>query len=148
MKSEIRGIEKDGEGFFVVTWSDFAKADKYEIVTQVPALGGIAEIYYKDRGGTLNLFVLQHSWYGGLRGIIRERTDPELEKDPVRKTILERWKDEIYYRYALSESRSDMMDVLFFLMQTLSPDSPPPEHSGRYSRIWVRELDAQRLGNI
>lgn len=141
----IRGSEKDGDGYFVVSWCPFALADKYDIAKRVPALGGIAEIYYKDGHGKLNLFCLQNSWYGGVRSMLRERCDPELERDAFRLPILERWKDAIYYRYSLSDSSADMQDVMYFLIETMAPGSDTVEHSGRYNRIFVRELDAGKL---
>ena len=48
-----------------------------------PAIGGIAEIYYRDRKGKLNLFCLQRSWYGGLRAVLRERCDAVPRKRPL-----------------------------------------------------------------
>ena len=50
--------EQDRVAYYTVRWSPFAKADKYEITRSVPAIGGIAEIYYRDREGKLNLFCL------------------------------------------------------------------------------------------
>jgi len=144
----IRGGEKEGDGYFTVRWSPFAKADKYEIVTGVPALGGIAEIYFRDRQGKLNLFCLQRSWFGGLRSMLRERCDPELEKDERRRAILEEHKGEIWYRYTFSESSDDMKDVMFFYMETYSPGSGTVDHSGRYNRIFVKEIDSGKLTTI
>ena len=128
-----------------MAWSPFALADKYDIAKRVPAMGGIAEIYFKDERGKLNLFCLQRSWYGGLRSMLRERCDPELERDPRRLAILERWKDAIYYRYSLSDSHADIEDVMFFFMETYSPGQSTVESSGRYERIFVREIDAGKL---
>ncbi len=144
----IKGSEKAGDGYFVLPWTPFAKADKYDITTRVPALGGIAELYFMDQQGKLNLFCLQRSWYGGIRSMLRERSDPELEIDLRRRAILEEHKDGIYYRYVLSESAKDMLDVMFFLVETYSPDSAGVEHSGRYNRIYVREIDAGKLTTI
>jgi hypothetical protein len=144
----IQGSEKAGDGYFIVRWSPIAKADKYDIVTKVPALGGIAELYFRDRQGKLNLFCLQRSWYGGVRSMLRERSDPELEKDLRRRAILEEHQGEIYYRYVLSESAMDMKDVMFFFMETYSPGSNAAEHSDRYGRIYLREIDAGKLTTI
>lgn len=144
----IRKEEHGEDGYFCLRWSPFARADKYEIVTRVPALGGVAELYYRDREGKLNLFCLQRSWYGGLRSMLRERTDPVLEKDPHRLGILETWKDRIYYRYTCTESVADMKDVMYFFMKTYAPDSDLVEHSGRYRRIFLKELDTGKLVTI
>ncbi len=133
------------DGYFTVTWSPFAKADKYDIATRVPAVGGIAELYFMDREGKLNLFCLQRSWYGGLRAMLRERCDASLEKDPYRLSILVKWRNRIYYRYSCSESAADMADVMFFFMQTYSPGTRGTEHSGRYAHIFLKEIDSGKL---
>jgi hypothetical protein len=140
--------EADGDSaYYTVRWSPFAKADKYEITRSVPAIGGIAEIYYRDEKGKLNLFCLQRSWYGGLRAVLRERCDPVIEKDPWRLSILVKWRDRIYYRWTNSESFADMADVMFFLVESSSPGAAPAS-SGRYGRIFVKEIDAGRLVTI
>jgi len=141
----IKGEEYRGDGYFTVAWSPFAKADKYEIATKVPAVGGIAELYYMDREGKLNLFCLQRSWYGGLRAMLRERCDASLEKDPYRLSVLVKWRDRLYYRYTRSESAADMADAMFFFMETYCPGSGVCEHSGRYDRIFLKEIDAGKL---
>lgn len=142
---QIKAEEYRGDGYFNVTWSPFAKADKYDIATKVPAVGGIAELYYMDREGKLNLFCLQRSWYGGLRAMLRERCDPTIEKDPYRLSILVKWGERIYYRYTCTESAAAMADVMYFFMETYSPGSGTCEHSGRYDRIFVKENDTGKL---
>jgi hypothetical protein len=143
----IRGDAKGRNAYYTVHWSPFARADKYEITRSVPAVGGIAEIYYKDREGKLNLFCLQRSWYGGLRAVLRERCDPAVEKDPWRLSILVKWRNGIYYRWTCCESFADMADVMFFLAETSSPGAGPAS-SGRYDRIFVNEVDSGKLVTI
>ena len=133
--------------YYTLRWSPFAKADKYEITRSVPAIGGIAELYYKDTEGKLNLFCLQRSWYGGLRAILRERCDASLEKDPWRLSILVKWRERIYYRWTNCESAADMADVMFFLMECSCPGGGP-ESSHRYEKIFVKEIDAEKLVTI
>jgi|GEM_PF-183734 len=142
---EIKGEAYRDDGYFSVRWSPFAKADKYEIARAAPAMSGIAELYYMDEAGKLNLFCLQRSWYGGIRSMVRMRSDPELENDEYRRGILEKYKDKIYYRYTCSNSAKDLDDVMFFFMSVYSPDYRGPEDSGRYGRIYVKEIDAQKL---
>jgi len=141
----IRSSEKDDDGFFEVRWSPFIRADKYRITSSAPALGGIVELYWRDLAGALNQFGLQRSWYGGVRATLRERCDPELERDPRRLAILEAHKNEIYYRYTLSESSADMDDVMYFLMETLFPGADAVAHSGRYQHIHLREIEPEEL---
>ncbi|MGO8693642.1 MAG: hypothetical protein ACLQMF_08235 [Rectinemataceae bacterium] len=138
----------DDEAFFTVHWSPISKADKYDIVTKAPAIGGIAELYYMDEKGKLNLFCLQRSWYGGIRAMLRERCDPVLEKDPFRLSILVKWRDRIYYRWSNSESMADMNDVMFFFVETYSPGSHGARSSGRFHRIFVQEIDTGKLVTI
>jgi hypothetical protein len=133
--------------YYTLRWSPFAKADKYEITRSVPAIGGIAEIYYKDREGKLNLFCLQRSWYGGLRAVLRERCDASIEKDPWRLSVLVKWRDRIYYRWTNCESFADMADVMYYLTEGYSPGAGP-KPSGRYGRIYVKEIDAGKLVTI
>jgi len=144
----IRLSAQDDDGYFTVHWSPITKADKYEIATRVPAIGGIAELYYMDEKGKLNLFCLQRSWYGGLRSMLRERCDPVIEKDPYRLAILEKWKDRIYYRWTNSESKSDMDDVMFFFIECYCPGSSSVSPSGRFERIFVDEIDTGKLVTI
>ncbi len=133
--------------YYTLRWSPFAKADKYEITRSVPAIGGIAEIYYRDEKGKLNLFCLQRSWYGGLRAVLRERCDASIEKDPWRLSILVKWRERIYYRWTNCESFADMADVMFFLVECSCPGAGG-ESSGRYGRIFVNEIDAGKLVTI
>jgi hypothetical protein len=139
--------DEGGNAYYTVRWSPIAKADKYEIARSVPAIGGIAELYYKDREGKLNLFCLQRSWYGGLRAVLRERCDPVLEKDPWRLSILVKWRGRIYYRWTNSESFGDMADVMFFLAESSCAGSGG-ESSRRFDRIFVKEIDAGKLVTI
>jgi hypothetical protein len=140
--------DEDARGvYYTLRWSPFAKADKYEITRCVPAVGGIAEIYYKDREGKLNLFCLQRSWYGGLRAVLRERCDASIEKDPWRLSILVKWRERIYYRWTNCESFADMADVMFFLAEASCPGAGGAS-SGRYDRIFVKEIDAGKLVTI
>jgi hypothetical protein len=139
--------EQDRVAYYTVRWSPFAKADKYEITRSVPAIGGIAEIYYRDREGKLNLFCLQRSWYGGLRAVLRERCDASIEKDPWRLSILVKWRDRVYYRWTNSESFADMADVMYFLAES-SRAGMGCESSGRFDRIYLKEIDADRLVTI
>ena len=145
MRYEITKQAREGDAYFTVRWSPFVRAEKYSIHTGVPAMGGIAELYWKDRAGKLNQFCVARSWYGGLRSLLRERIDPELERDPFRLEILRDHKDDIWFRYSLCESNADMEDVLFFFQETLAPGLPTATHSGRYDRIFLNELDAGKL---
>lgn len=144
---DIRKSVKDGDAYYTVRWSPITKADKYKIIGAVPAMGGIAEVYYKDAHGKLNLYMLARSYYGGLRATLRVATDPETEKDERRLAVLLAHEDEIYYRYALIESQDDMSDVMYFFMSTYAP-TVPQDHSGRYEKIYLQEIDSGGLVTI
>ncbi len=144
---DIRKSVKDADAFYTVRWSPVVKADKYRIIGSVPAMGGIAKLYYKDAGGKLNLYMLARSYYGGLRATLRVATDPETEKDERRRAVLVAHEGEIYYRYALVESQDDMSDVMFFFMSTYAP-AVTFDHSGRYERIFLSEVDSGGLVTV
>jgi hypothetical protein len=136
-------MEKGEDGYFTVSWSPLIKADKYDIHSSVPAMGGVAELYYRDVDGRLRLFHMVRSWYGGLRAVIREAIDPELEKREGLRAILMENKGRIYYRYTMSEHLDDLNDVLFFLFETFDPGCGAVEHSGRYEHIHLIEVDSR-----
>ncbi len=142
---DIDKREKDGNAYFTVKWSPMRKADKYDIARSVPAVGGVVELYFMDDAKKLNLFCVARSWYGGIRSTLREYTDPDIEKDPYRRAVLVERKDRIYYRWTRTESAKDMDDILFFFMETYSPGSNVVTPSGRYERIFVAEVDADRI---
>lgn len=145
---DILKQEKGDNVYYTIPWSILRRASKFDIIRVVPAMGGIAELYYADEQAKLNLFCVTRSWYGGLRSSLRELTDPEIEKDPVRRQILLDYPDRLYYRYALTESLNDMNDILFFFMETYAPDSNSVQASGRYANIFVKEIDPQKLVTI
>ena len=148
MRYEIRKSLRDGDAYYAIRWSPIVKADKYLIIGSVPAMGGIAELYYQDERGKLNLYMLARSYYGGLRATLRVATDPEEERDERRRAILLEHEGKIFYRYALVESQDDMSDVMYFFLTTSTPHGAPPPHSGRYGRIFVKELDEGKLTTI
>jgi hypothetical protein len=139
-------LEEEGDAYYSVYWSRLAKADKYRINGSVPAYSGIYEIYYMDRARKLNYLSVAKTWYGGLRYALRTRTDPELEENPRRKSILE--QHDCYYRYSAVSSTLDMDDLLFFFEQIHYPGRDKQPHSGRYRRIHVKELSDDKIVTI
>ena len=146
MKPVIRKKIKDNQVCYVIQWSNLRKADKYEIVRLVPSVAGIFELYYQDDKKKLNLFFFARAWYGGLRNTLRKRTDPELEQDPARKKILDQY--DCYYRYSLTESFSDMSDILYFFAKTYFPHKADIVHSGRYQDIFIDEISNDKIVTI
>lgn len=132
----VTSYVKDKDVYYTVAWTPLAKADRYKIATGLPALSGIMEIYWEDEKKKLHLMTLEHCWYGGVRGKIREKIDEDLETDPKRKKILE--DRELYYRYVLTDSWKDIQDLMFFFIQRHRPGAPVTS-SGRYEKIFVRE---------
>ena len=137
-------VRKDSV-YFTIRWSRLRKSDKYDIARSVPSEAGIFEMYYMDEKGKLCLFHVGKSWYGGLRSELRERTDAELERDAVRRALLE--EHDCWYRWSLITNSDDMADILFFFAGRL-PQGKPVHHSGRYARIFVKEIDADRIVTI
>lgn len=145
-KPLVQKLVRGRDAYFTVSWSRLRKSEKYEIVRSVPSDAGIYELYYMDGKKKLCLFHVGKSWYGGLRNEIRLRTDAELEKDAARRALLE--KHDCWYRWSLLSSSEDMADILFFFAQTHLPGIASVHHSGRYSRIFVNEQDADKIVTI
>ena len=132
--------------YYTVNWSRLKKSSKYEIVKSVPSEAGIFELYYMDFQKKLRLFHMGKSWYGGLRNEIRVRTDAELEQDAARRKLLDTY--DCWYRWSLVSSSDDMADLLFFFAQTYLPRQTGVHASGRYERIFVNEVDADKIVTI
>jgi hypothetical protein len=145
-KPVVQKLVKGTDAYFTVSWSRLRKGEKYEIVRSVPSDAGIYELYYMDFKKKLCLFHVGKSWYGGLRNEIRLRTDAELENDPARKALLEKY--DCWYRWSLLSSSDDMADLLYFFAQTHLPGTLTVHHSGRYTRIFVNENDADKIVTI
>ncbi len=128
-----------GEPHYVLTWSPLTKADKYNINRAVPAVSGVYELYYMDKGKRLNLLSVTHAWYGGLRSNIREAIDPYTKTDPKLKAFLSADNSEIYYRYSCSDSFGDLLDVVWFLHSGYFPADVRVESSNRYENFFVTE---------
>ena len=137
MTPGVSRIVKKGEAYYTLVWSPLKKADKYEITLKVPSVAGLYELYKMDKQKKLNLLSVTHAWYGGLRSQLRAAVDPDATNDPVRKAELE--DAELYYRYAMSESLEDILDVVWFLHSTYFPGDVRVEHSGRYTRMYLNE---------
>jgi hypothetical protein len=88
----------------------------------------------------------QRVWYGGLRSRLRRITDPELVMDQVQRETLE--NHNCYYRYTLTESMGDMLDLIHFFSLSYLPERTPPDHSGRYERIFVEEVAPDKITDI
>ncbi len=145
MEPVIKKKEDNKEVFFQVYWSLLKKADKYEISSSVPSLGGIYELYYMDEKKKLNLMFIDWVWYGGLRSRLRRQTDSVLIYTPEHKKILENY--DCYYRYSLSNSSKDMMDIIYFFGKSHFPDQDF-EHSGRYDTIYLTEHSPQKIVTV
>ncbi len=139
-------MERDRDVYFTIHWSRLKKSDKYDIVRSVPSEAGIYELYYMDDHGKLCLLHVGKSWYGGLRNEIRIRTDEELEDDARRRSILT--EHDSYYRWSLISNSDDMADILYFFGQTYLPGTMAAHGSGRYERIFVNEVDADKIVTI
>lgn len=129
--------------YYTVTWSNLEKADRHRISQTVPAVSGIYEIYYVDEREIFHLFEVSQAWYGGLRGQIREKTDPELQSDPRKREILN--ERDCYYRFTKVNSVGDISDILFFLFETYFPKTNRLQSSGRYRQIYLKEISRDKF---
>ena len=135
--------EKDGNAHYFVNWSPLSVADRWDINAKVPAVAGVYEIYWMDDHQHLRMLSVGQTHYGGLRSELRRLTDPELTGSQKIKKILE--DEEIWYRYAPTDSSAVMADVVWFFMQTYFPENPGVEHSGRYANIFMHESAPDKL---
>lgn len=145
MKPIIKKQEDKKDVYFSIYWSKLKKADKYDIASSVPSMGGIYELYYMDDRKKLNLMFMDWVWFGGLRSRLRRLTDSELTFEPEHKRLLVTY--DCYYRYALCSSSNDMQDVIFFFGKTHFPDSDFA-HSGRYENIFLTEHSPEKIVTI
>ena len=126
-----------------IQWSPLSKADRWAINAKVPSLAGVYEIYWMDDHNHLRMLSVGYTYYGGLRSELRRLTDPELTDDVNAKNILD--NEEIWFRYAVTNSTGDMQDVVWFFMKTYFPENPRISHSGRYERIFMNESAPDKL---
>jgi hypothetical protein len=143
MEYGITSKEKDQIVHYSVKWSPLAVAERWNINAKVPAVAGIYEIYWMDDHKHLRMLSVGQTHYGGLRSEIRRLTDPELITDPKAKKILE--EEEIWYRYAPTNSLAVMADLIWFFMRTYFPENPGVEHSGRFRQIFLTESAPDKL---
>ncbi|MDR2101216.1 MAG: hypothetical protein LBP43_01435 [Treponema sp.] len=135
--------EKGKDAFYFVRWSPLALADRWTINAKVPAVAGIYEIYWMDDHRHLRMLSVGDTHYGGLRSELRRLTDPGLVEDPGAVKILE--NEEIWFRYASTNSAAVMADVVWFFRKTYFPENPGVDHSGRYRRIYMNESAPDKL---
>jgi hypothetical protein len=129
--------------YYFVSWSPLARADRWTINAKVPSVGGVYEIYRMDGHKHLRMLSVGDTHYGGLRTELRRLTDPELSATRQLRQILE--EDEIWFRYAPTESSPAMSDVVWFFRKTYFPENPGVPHSGRYEKIFLRESEPDKL---
>ena len=139
----ITAQEKDEDVYYYVQWSPLAIAERWHISSRVPAIAGIYEIYWMDDHDHLRMLSVGNTHYGGLRSEIRRLTDSELVVDEKAKKILE--DEEIWFRYAPTNSVAAMADVVWFFRKTYFPENPGVEHSGKYRKIFLKESAPDKL---
>jgi hypothetical protein len=146
LEAKITKLVELPDVYYTVFWSRLQKADRYKIITKVPAVSGIFELYYQDEHKQLNLFHIAKAWYGGLRSWLRKATDADLEEDATKKDLLAKY--DCYYRYTIIPSYADMSDILFFLADTYRPHSHKVVASGRYVNIYVNEVTEDKIVTV
>ena len=139
----ITAQEKDGNVYYSVYWSPLTLAERWTISSIVPAIAGIYEIYWMDDHKHLRMLTVGCTHYGGLRSELRRLTDSELAMDAETRQILE--DKEIWYRYAPTNSKKAMADIVWFFRITYFPENPGTEPSGLYKKIFLRESEPDKL---
>ena len=139
----ITSREKGDEVYYTIQWSPLTLAERWAINAKVPAIAGVYEIYWMDDHNHLRMLSVGNTHYGGLRSEIRRLTDSELALEPKTREILE--NEEIWFRYAASNSVFVMADVVWFFMKTYFPENPGVEHSGKFKKIFIKESAPDKL---
>jgi hypothetical protein len=96
-----------------------------------------------DERKHLRMLSVGDTHYGGLRTELRRLTDPELSATRQLRQILE--DNEIWFRYAPSNSPPVMSDIVWFFRKTYFPENPGVFHSGRYEKIFLQESEPNKL---
>ena len=135
--------EKDGNAYYFIHWSPLALAERWTISSKVPSVAGVYEIYWMDPHEHLRMLAVGNTHYGGLRSELRRLTDSELAQDPKTRKILE--DEEIWFRYAPTNSAKAMADVVWFFRMTYFPENPGVEPSGHYKEIFLKESEPDKL---
>jgi hypothetical protein len=135
--------EKGEDAYYFINWSPLAVAERWTISSKVPAVAGVYEIYWMDDHDHLRMLAVGNTHYGGLRSELRRLTDAELAVDEKARRILE--DEEIWFRYAPTNSAAAMADVVWFFRETYFPDNPGVESSGRYRKIFMKESAPDKL---
>ena len=143
MDTGITAKEKGDSVYYYVQWSPLELAERWTINAKVPAVAGIYEIYWMDDHDHLRMLSVGNTHYGGLRSELRRLTDSELILDPKARKILE--DQEIWFRYAQTNSAAAMADVVWFFRKTYFPENPGVEPSGRYQKIFIKESEPDKL---
>ena len=139
----VTAQEKGDEVYYYIHWSPLAVAQRWTINSSVPAVAGVYEIYWMDDHDHLRMLAVGDTHYGGLRSELRRLTDPELALDPKDRETLE--NKEIWFRFAPCNSADNMSDVVWFFRKTYFPENPGVEHSGRFSKIFLKESAPNKL---
>jgi hypothetical protein len=135
--------EKGEDGYYFIQWSPLAVAERWTISAKVPAVAGVYEIYWMDDHDHLRMLAVGNTRYGGLRSELRRLTDAELTLDAKARQILE--YEEIWFRYAPTNSATAMSDVVWFFRKTYFPENPGVEPSGKYRKIFLKESAPDKL---
>jgi len=139
----IKVQTKNENAYYFIEWSPLRLAERWDISTRVPSIAGIYEIYWMDDHNHLRLLSIGCTYYGGLRSELRRLTDPELTQDLAAKKILE--DKEIWYRYAPTNSKNVMADVVWFFRSIYFPENPGVESSGLYKNVHIKESEPNKL---
>ena len=135
MEPRIVIQHKGDDAFYFIQWSPLVLAERWNISSKVPAVAGIYEIYWMDDHQHLRMLAVGNTHYGGLRSELRRLTDSELALDEKVRKILE--DEEIWYRYAPTNSIAAMADIVWFFRKTYFPENPGVEPSGEFIKIFV-----------
>ncbi len=146
MDFEINKQINNNDVYFTVNWSRLHVAERFEIIKTVPSMAGLFELYYMDEKKKLNLFYVGRAWIEGVRNKLRKMVDPTMKHSHDWNEVLNSKK--CYYRYALTDSYKDLLDVFYFFSNTYFPGESTAEHSGRFDLIYLKEVSPDKIVTI
>jgi hypothetical protein len=131
MQYEIRKSVDKGNAYYLVRWSPIVKADKYVINGSVPAMGGIAELYYKDDHGKLG-------WYTGASGMAAQQVRLDTVANNLANIDTDGYKRDVSVHKAFAQLLLRRMDDDGVYLHPLGSGDMAPGHRQAWHRRGVQ----------
>ncbi|MCU0847052.1 MAG: hypothetical protein MUD12_04120 [Spirochaetes bacterium] len=132
------------DAYYHIAWSPVHKYDKYSATRIVPDLAGIFCLLGKE-GDRFRYLIFYSCWRDGCRVGLKKFLDQDMSKhiEIVRQLDF----NNLYFRFTvIEESLKDMQDIMYWLVQTYSPEFNNAEgiqDSKRYASIYLKETEIE-----